>query len=88
MSEKAYQIDVTERDVELEIAATEDSPLYNPAFVLKNWNQTSGYVRIDGEDIEIGKDCRVGYRHSSTGIDLIVWIRMNRSNPVKISFEG
>jgi hypothetical protein len=82
MSEKAYHIDVTGPKVELEINASADSPLYNPALVLKNWNQESGKIMIDGKIVEIGKDCRVGHRYTHSGIDLIVWIRMNREDTV------
>jgi hypothetical protein len=87
MSEKAYQIQVNEPKIELEIKASADSPLYNPAFVLKNWNHVTSEVSIDGKEIESGKDCRIGYKYTAYGIDLIVWIRMNREDIVNLTFE-
>jgi hypothetical protein len=87
MSEKAYHVDVTGAKVDLEIKASSDSPLYNPVFVLKNWNGTQASITIDGKKIETGPNCRIGSRYTSNGINLIVWIRMNRENTVNTLFE-
>ncbi len=87
MSEKAYEIEVQGTKVELTINSSSDSPLVNPAFVLKNWNQTTGNISVDGSNLDLSKDCRMGYRYTSEGIDLIVWIRMDREDTVNISFE-
>jgi hypothetical protein len=87
MSEKAYELVVNGSEVELEIHASPESPLYNPAFVLKNWNDNHASIMIDGKDVDLGLDCRIGHRYTADGIDLIVWLRMNREDNVNLRFE-
>jgi len=87
MSEKAYELVVTGQNVEMEINATPESPLFNPAFVLKNWNKTQASIAVDGKKVNTGPDCRIGSRYTSNGIDLIVWMRMNREDTVNLTFE-
>ena len=86
MSEKAYAAEVKDDVVDFSIDANENSPLFNPAFVLKNWNNNGAKVKINGEWKEEDKDCRIGYRNTKEGNDLIVWLRMNDTSPVNISF--
>jgi hypothetical protein len=87
MSEKAYELTATGPIIEMEIKATPESPLNNPAFVLKNWNNTQANIIIDGKKVDSGLDCRIGSRYTSEGIDLIVWMRMNREETVNLTFE-
>jgi hypothetical protein len=86
MSEKAYVANVKDSVVDLSFNASEESPLYNPAFVLMDWNSLSAEVKINGEIINIDKDCRIGIRNTENGKDLIAWMRMNKTKPVSISF--
>ena len=87
MSEKAYVMDVTGNTVNVEIKAGKNFPLYNPAFELKNWNSDGAVVKINGKVIEEGKDCRVGFKNTKAGKDLIVWLRINKTKSLKMSFE-
>ena len=87
MSEKAYVMDATGNTVNVELKASENSPLYNPAFELKNWNSNGAVVKIDGKIIEEDKDCRIGFKNTKEGNDLIVWLRMNETKSVNMSFS-
>jgi hypothetical protein len=87
ISEKAYEIESNGPKVDLQIKSSPESPLVNPAIVLKNWNQKTGKISINGEIKETGRNCRIGYRYTSSGIDLIVWIRVNRDESINLSFE-
>ena len=70
--------------IKLGLAADRDSPVLNPGFVLRNWGQAEASLKINGRKTEQGKDFRVGHYHRLEGSDLIVWIRAQSSEPVKI----
>jgi hypothetical protein len=40
---------------------------------------------IDGEKVKQGRDFRCGYRKTVKGGDLIAWMRVESTKPVKIS---
>jgi hypothetical protein len=67
--------------------AGKDSPVVNPAFVIKNWSDKDAALTIDGKSIKRGRDFRFGHRHKLEGTDLIVWIREKSSRPVDIALK-
>ena len=85
-SEKAYHIDVTEPAISFSINASGESPLVNPAFVLKNWKYSEVKLTIDGKSIQRGKDFRYGVEYDTAGKpQLIVWIKYQSEK--KTEFE-
>ena len=68
-----------------EVAANAESPVFNPAFVIKNWGESDAKLRINGKKIEQGKNFRVGLRRRLEGSDLIVWIKTKSTEPVTIA---
>lgn len=72
--------------LEFELAATADSPVVNPAFVVKDWGEAEPELKIDGEVIKPGKDFRLGHRRRLEGTDLIVWLKTESNEPMKFSF--
>jgi len=73
--------------LEFELAASKESPVVNPAFVVKNWGKGGVSLAIDGEKVKWGKDFRFGYRDTLEGGDLIVWIKTESTKPIKISLR-
>jgi hypothetical protein len=73
--------------LKFELAASKASPVVNPAFVVKNWGKGRVSLRIEDEKVEWGKDFRFGYRDTLEGGDLIVWVKMESTKPVKISIN-
>ncbi len=79
MSERAYKL--TRQDtaggssLEFELPATDQSPAFNPTFIIKNWGDSDAELEIDGERVERGSDFRLGHNHRLEHSDLIVWIR-------------
>lgn len=67
-----------------ELAASKDSPVVNPVFVVKNWGEKGAALKINGKKIKQGKNFRVGHRHTVEGSDLIVWIKTESTKPVDI----
>jgi hypothetical protein len=74
--------------LEFELAASKDSPVVNPAFVIKNWGDIDAQLKIDGKETKCGKDFRTGLRHSLEGTDLIVWLKIQSTEPVQISLSS
>lgn len=89
-AERAYVIEKTspgQTACTLTLAASKDSPLINPALIIKNWGRRLATLSLDGKPIQPGKDCRQGIRRTPRGEDLIVWIRLNKQKPVSLKLE-
>jgi hypothetical protein len=72
----------------IELSGSQESPIINPAFVIKNWGRRNVDLKIDGKKIKQGKDFRFGHRNSMEGIDLVLWIRLQSIKPVQLEFSG
>jgi hypothetical protein len=70
--------------VEFALLASQDTPLVNPAIVVKNWGDDSARLKIDGKPVTWGKDFRYGRVRELEGTDLVVWIQKESTTPVKI----
>ncbi len=75
------------KDLTFELSGSEDSPIVNPAFVIKNWGQGEAKLKINGKKIKCGKDFRFGHRHTLEGSDLIVWVKKESTKPIRISLS-
>ena len=74
-------------ELEFTLDASGDAPLYNPAFVIKNWSDRDVTLELDGGGIKRGKNFRYGFRRAVDGSDLIVWIKHSASNPTRIAIQ-
>jgi hypothetical protein len=72
--------------LEFELAASEDSPIVNPAFVIEGWGENDVSLKLNGNKIRLGRNFRYGHRHTLESSDLIVWINTESAKPVRISF--
>jgi len=75
------------RPLTVKIAASQESPVIDPAFVVKNWGYRDAAIQVNGESIKRGKNCRVGHRERLEGTDLIVWMRFESTGPVRIAIS-
>jgi hypothetical protein len=73
--------------LEFELAASEDSPVVNPAFVVKGWGDAGASLKINGKTVKSGKGFRSGYSHSLESRDLVVWIDRKSDKPITISLS-
>jgi hypothetical protein len=71
--------------LEFELLATSDSPLVNPAFVVKDWGEKGAGLKVNGDATEPGKTFRFGHRRRLGGTDLIVWLKTESTEPMKLS---
>jgi len=92
LSERAYQLSKdkpsSDGKLELTLDASEDSPVFNLAFVVKNWHPRSLKLKLDGKPISTGKDFRVGARPTLEGEDVIIWIRTKATRPLTLELNA
>lgn len=86
--EKAYVIrrdpKAARASLALDIAASPDSPLVNPAFVIRGWGMHPAWVEVDSACVREGRGFRQGHEQTEAGTDLVVWLKMESTKPVKI----
>ncbi len=87
-AERAYQLTkekpAADGKLELTLDASEDSPAFNPAFVVRHWHPRSLKLKLDGRQVPRGSDFRVGARPTLEGEDVIIWIRAKSTKPLTI----
>lgn len=88
-AERAYLVEKTDAGYlgpcRFAVKASKDSPLLNPAIIVKNWGSQLATLALDGKQIEPGKDFRQGIRKRPLGDDLVLWIRLDRQTPVTMT---
>jgi hypothetical protein len=85
-SQKAYIMEATEGEVSLLIDASKEAPLHHPCFVIKNWGTGSVDLSMNGKILSPDKDLKIGYIPVEGGYNLVVWIDVESSVPLEISF--
>lgn len=92
LAERAYQLtkDKPSADgiLELTLDASEDSPVFNPAFVVRDWHPRSLKLKLDGRQVPRGGDFRIGARPTLQGEDVIIWIRTKSTKPMTIELSA
>jgi len=73
--------------LKFELAASETSPVVNPAFIIKNWGPATAELSINDEAVRRGENFRLGHRRTLETTDLIVWIRKETTAPITISLS-
>jgi hypothetical protein len=70
--------------VRLSLQASSESPLVNPAFVIKNWGDVEPKLRIDGKPVARGSTFRYGFVPTLEGSNLVVWLQMKSAKPTSL----
>ena len=87
-SERAYMIEQGDSGdgspLSLVLEASADSPLVNPAIIIKNWGSWPATCFLNDKNLAEGEDFRQGIRRSLEGEDLILWFSIEEDKPVKI----
>jgi len=74
-------------ELEFTLAASNKSPVVNPAFVVENWGTAGAKLKLDGKSITQGKSFRLGHQDTLAGTDLIVWLEKQSTKPISISLS-
>jgi hypothetical protein len=89
-AERAYILEKTAGDdnsLEFILKGSIESPVINPAVIIKNWGNRQASLTVNGKKMKQGEDFKQGIRKSLEGDDLILWIRLNSKTPVEISLK-
>jgi len=75
---------VSRSPLKFELAASEKSPVVNPAFVITGWGSSDAELTIDGKRVKRGQDFRLGHHSRLETTDLIVWLKKESTEPLRI----
>ncbi len=90
-SQRAYVFNRTDAkadSLEFTLEASHESPIQNPAFVVKNWGKSPAKLSIDGKAIPRGKEFRVGHNKTVEGTDLVVWVKLSGDKKTSFTIEA
>jgi len=90
VGEKAYQFTQTgeEDEIVINIEASDDSPLVNPAFVVADWMGGKALVDLNAKALVAEKDYYTGLIQTPTGSNLAVWLKFSASASTEIVIKS
>ena len=77
----------TPEALEFTLDGSAQSPVRNPALVVKNWGDSNVKLTMNGKAIPRGKDFRFGQLQTFDGADLVVWIKTETRAPLTLSLR-
>jgi len=87
-AQRAYVLECHNPDekgrIKFELPASNEQPLVNPAFVVKNWGNDDIKLQVNRQPLERGKALRYGHVRTPTGADLIIWIELEETKHTDI----
>jgi hypothetical protein len=89
-TQRAFVLSAQESEVTVRVDATEESPMVNPCFVIKNWDRNlKATLTINGDAVSTETDVRQGVIRDVDGSwTLIAWFNMESSDEVEFGFIG
>jgi len=69
----------------LKLEGSTESPVVDPAIVIKDWGKKDAKVSVDGKRIQPGADLGVGHINRLEGTDLVLWMRKVSTQAVTIN---
>jgi len=69
----------------IQLIGSKQSPVFNPAIVLKGWGDKKGDILLNGKKCEEGLVYRVGYENHLEGTDLVLWFDLSSEKVETIS---
>lgn len=70
--------------LQLKLEANDSSPVFDPAFVIRDWGEAGVSLRIEGKPAAQSNLVRIAHIHRLEGTDLIVWIDRQSSTPMEV----
>jgi hypothetical protein len=97
VGDRAYLIDLESAKqpvVQVRLAASEDSPVVNPTFLINNWSRRFPQLKVNGEAVRRGTDFRAGSYKILELEDgrqwkdvLIVWVNTKSTKPIEFTIQ-
>jgi hypothetical protein len=76
------------KTLQFDLIASSNSPLINPAFVIKNCDWQDIEMWVNDKKMQRGSDFRFAQNSTLTGADIIVWLKYESNELVKISLQS
>jgi hypothetical protein len=89
-TQRAYRLTADGKISKLTFAlnGSRDSPIVNPAFVIKHWDKKDIKLTINGKPVLRGKDFRYAVEYDAEGTpSVIVWIKLQSESKMIIEFN-
>lgn len=90
-AEKAYVIQTKNNGrptlLQMELNAGRENPLVNPALIIKQWGRSPAKVYINDKPVPTGPLCRIGHASTLEGVNLVIWLKLESTRPVKLSIK-
>ena len=86
-SRKCYRLRSTAEDtraIEFTLSGSKDSPIFNPAFTIENWNTGGARVLVNGEEF---REAETGIRHKLDGTNLTVFLWIESQAEIEVRIE-
>lgn len=64
--------------------ASDASPIFDPAIVIKGWGERGTRLKVDGKSVTLGTSFRVGHIYRLESTDLVIWIQRESTEPFHI----
>lgn len=74
-------------NLKFSLQADSDSPVVNPAFVVKNWGDHNALLKVNGKKVPRGKTFRIGHIRRINQYDLVAWLELQSNTKTEISME-
>ena len=69
------------------LAASAESPVVNPAFVVLGWGNKNAKLALNGKVLAQGEALHFGNRQTIDGEDLVVWVKADSTAPLNFVIE-
>lgn len=86
LSAKSSDRTVTGRAIELTLEASDQSPVVDPAFVIKDWGDFPATIKV-AHHKGPAPEVKTGLVHRLESTDLVVWISLRTTEPVRLRFS-
>jgi hypothetical protein len=89
MEQRAYQLTATGKKMSFTLDASEESPIFNPCFVIRNWvSAAKADLKLNGKTIESGKSFRQGIIRDTDGTQtLVIWIKAESTKSITLELK-
>jgi hypothetical protein len=77
---------VNNQRVELKLDASEQSPVVDPAFVIKDWGDFPAKIKLQGGTLP-QNGLRSGLIHRLEGTDLVIWLKTTSTRPMQVTIS-
>jgi hypothetical protein len=74
----------TSPQLQLKLQASDNSPLFDPALLVKNWNADAARVTVDGRALP-AETVRIGTKRNLDSTDLVVFVQQQTTKPIEIT---